>query len=87
MYAQYIKRMLDVILLLAELIVFSPFLLSFMFIGTIAMGRTPFFIQRRAGKIRRETGQERIFSLIKFRTMSNAKMGTKSSQAVPMACS
>ena len=41
-------------------------------IGAIAMGGNPFFVQKRPGKIGKN-GKERIFSLIKFRTMSNKK--------------
>ena len=37
------------------------------------MKGNPFFVQRRPGKINKKTGKEKIFSLIKFRTMSNAK--------------
>ena len=37
------------------------------------MNGNPFFTQLRPGKIDPKTGKERIFRLIKFRTMSNAK--------------
>ena len=37
------------------------------------MRGNPFFTQLRPGKISKKTGEERIFKLIKFRTMSNAK--------------
>ena len=37
------------------------------------MKGNPFFVQRRPGKINKKTGKEKIFSLIKFRTMNNAK--------------
>ena len=37
------------------------------------MRGNPFFTQLRPGKINKKTGEERIFKLIKFRTMSNAK--------------
>ena len=43
-----------------------------MVIGAIAMKGNPFFAQKRPGK-KDKTGKERIFKLIKFRTMSNAK--------------
>lgn len=43
-----------------------------MVIGAIAMKGNPFFTQKRPGK-KDKTGKERIFKLIKFRTMSNAK--------------
>ena len=37
------------------------------------MRGNPFFTQLRPGKINKKTGKEKIFKLIKFRTMSNAK--------------
>lgn len=37
------------------------------------MKGNPFFVQERPGKIDSKTGREKIFKLIKFRTMSNAK--------------
>ena len=37
------------------------------------MKGNPFFTQLRPGKISKRTGKEKIFKLIKFRTMSNAK--------------
>ncbi len=73
MYAKCIKRPLDFLLSLTALIVLSPLLLLLTVIGAIAMKGNPFFVQKRPGKIRKKTGQEKIFSLIKFRTMSNAK--------------
>ena len=42
-------------------------------IGAIAMGGNPFFTQLRPGKINKKIGKEKIFKLIKFRTMSNKK--------------
>lgn len=72
-YAKYIKRVLDFILSLIALIVFSPLLLVLTITGAIAMKGNPFFIQKRPGKIDPKTGKERIFSLIKFRTMTNEK--------------
>jgi len=41
-------------------------------IGLIAMKGNPFFFQARPGR-KGKDGKERIFKLIKFRTMSNAK--------------
>ena len=37
------------------------------------MKGNPFFLQKRPGKINPKTGQERIFTLIKFRTMTNER--------------
>ena len=73
MYAKFFKRVIDFTLSLIALIVLSPILLILMIVGAIAMGGNPFFTQMRPGRIRKKTGEERIFKLIKFRTMSNAK--------------
>lgn len=72
-YAKYIKRILDFTLSLIALIVLSPLLLILIITGAIAMKGNPFFVQKRPGKIDPKTGKERIFSLIKFRTMDNRK--------------
>lgn len=73
MYAKCFKRLIDFFLSLIGLLVLSPILLILIVIGAIAMKGNPFFTQMRPGKINRKTGQEKIFRLIKFRTMSNAK--------------
>lgn len=67
MYAKYFKRGIDFILSLFALIVLSPVFLILMILGTVFMGGNPFFTQERPGK------GEKIFKLIKFRTMSNKK--------------
>jgi len=72
MYAAYLKRPMDFILSLAALMVLSPVLLILTVLGAAAMGGNPFFMQPRPGKKDRN-GQEKIFKLIKFRTMSNKK--------------
>ena len=75
MYAKFFKRFLDFFLSLIALLVLSPILLLLTFVGAIAMGGNPFFTQMRPGKINRRTGKEKIFKLVKFRTMSNKKDG------------
>ena len=72
MYAKFFKRFLDFILSLMALAVLSPILLILMVVGAIAMKGNPFFVQPRPGK-KGKDGNEKIFKLIKFRTMSNAK--------------
>lgn len=72
MYAKFFKRLLDFILSVIALIVLSPMLLILTVIGAIAMKGNPFFLQPRPGK-KGKDGKEKIFKLIKFRTMSNAK--------------
>lgn len=73
MYAKYFKRILDFFLSLVALIVLSPVILILTVAGAIAMCGNPFFTQMRPGKIDQKTGKERIFKLVKFRTMSNKK--------------
>jgi len=73
MYAKYFKRVIDFVLSLIALIVLSPILLILIIVGAIAMGGNPFFTQLRPGKIDKKTGKEKIFKLVKFRTMSNKK--------------
>ena len=67
MYAHFFKRLFDFSLSLLALLVLSPVFVLLAFIGAIAMKGNPFFCQMRPGK------GERIFRLIKFRTMSNAR--------------
>lgn len=72
MYAKFFKRFFDFVLSLLALTVLSPLLLILTVIGTIAMKGNPFFTQKRPGK-KDKSGKEKIFSLIKFRTMTNEK--------------
>lgn len=67
MYAKYFKRMIDFCLSLIGFIVLSPLLLLLMLLGAVFMGGNPFFTQERPGK------DEKIFKLIKFRTMDNRR--------------
>ena len=72
-YARYIKRIMDFALSLCAIIVLSPVLLVLTVIGAVVMKGNPFFVQERPGKIDPKTGKERIFKLIKFRTMTCEK--------------
>lgn len=67
MYPKFIKRLLDFLLSLSALLVLSPVLLVLMVLGAIKMKGNPFFTQLRPGK------NEKIFRLIKFRTMTCEK--------------
>lgn len=73
MYAKCIKRVLDFTLSLIALLILSPILLILIIAGSVAMRGNPFFTQLRPGKIDPKTGEERIFRLIKFRTMDNRR--------------
>ena len=72
-YAKYIKRILDFLISLIASIALLPLMLILAIIGSIAMRGNPFFIQERPGKINQKSGNEKIFKLIKFRTMTNEK--------------
>ena len=72
MYAKFWKRFFDFTLSLLALIVLSPILLILTVVGAIAMRGNPFFVQPRPGK-KGKDGKEKIFRLIKFRTMSNKR--------------
>ena len=67
MYAKFWKRIIDFVLSLGAFIVLLPVLAVIAIIGAIKMKGNPFFTQERPGK------DEKIFKLIKFRTMSNEK--------------
>ena len=67
MYPRYCKRILDFSLSLLALTVLSPALLVLTALGAVKMKGNPFFTQMRPGK------DEKIFRLIKFRTMTCEK--------------
>ena len=67
MIYKYIKRILDIISSLLAIIILSPLLGVLTVIGAFEMKGNPFFAQERPGK------DEKIFKLVKFRTMTNAK--------------
>ena len=67
MYAKYIKRPFDIFCSLCAILVLSPVLLILTIVGAIVMKGNPFFTQLRPGK------NEKIFKLIKFRTMTCEK--------------
>ncbi len=67
LYKPFFKRFWDIVLSGLAIVVLSPLLLILMVIGAIAMKGNPFFTQQRPGK------NEKIFKLIKFRSMNNKK--------------
>ena len=66
-YEVCLKRVLDFTLSVVALVLLSPIFLILMLTGVVAMGGNPFFTQPRPGK------NERVFYMVKFRTMSNAR--------------
>lgn len=67
LYRQFFKRFYDIVLSGLAIIVLSPLLLVLTVVGAIKMKGNPFFVQSRPGK------NERIFNLIKFRSMTCEK--------------
>ena len=67
MYAKHLKRVLDFFCALAAILCLSPLLLVLTVLGAIKMKGNPFFTQPRPGL------NEKIFKLVKFRTMTNEK--------------
>ena len=70
LYKQFFKRFYDIVLSGCALLILSPLLVLLTIIGAVKMKGNPFFVQQRPGKINKRTGQEKIFKLIKFRTMT-----------------
>ena len=67
MYRKYIKRLLDFLLSLIAFIILMPLMLIIALLVCIKLGRPVIFKQMRPGK------NEKIFTLYKFRTMTNEK--------------
>lgn len=66
-YEKYFKRPIDFCCGLAAVVVFCWLYLILIVLGAIFMRGNPFFMQERPGK------DEKIFKLIKFRTMDNRR--------------
>lgn len=67
MYKRYVKRCLDFILSLCGIIVISPVLIILAVLVRVKLGSPILFHQERPGK------DEKIFTLCKFRTMTDAR--------------
>ena len=67
LYKAFFKRFYDMLLSGIALLILSPVLIILTIVGAIKMKGNPFFTQLRPGK------DEKIFKLIKFRSMTNAK--------------
>lgn len=66
-YKQFFKRFYDILLSGTAIVVLSPVIVILAILGAINMKGNPFFTQLRPGK------NEKIFRLIKFRTMTCEK--------------
>ena len=67
MYKKFIKRFLDLILGLMALILLMPLMLIIYILVRVKLGKPAIFKQERPGK------DEKIFTLYKFRTMTDEK--------------
>ncbi|MCX2762881.1 sugar transferase [Aquimarina muelleri] len=67
MYKIFIKRVLDFCISLILLLFISPLFLFLIVFLVITNNGKPFFVQKRPGK------KERIFSILKFKTMNDKK--------------
>lgn len=67
MYQKYIKRLLDIILSLLAIIITFPIFLIIGILVLMFIGQPAIFRQKRPGK------NEKIFTMYKFRTMTNKK--------------
>lgn len=67
MYKQFIKPLLDFLAALMGLLIISPVFVVVTLALAIANSGKPFFFQRRPGK------GERIFTIVKFKTMNDKK--------------
>ncbi len=67
MYRSFIKPTLDFLVALMGLLILSPIFILVMILLAIANNGKPFFFQRRPGK------DEKIFSIIKFKTMNDKR--------------
>jgi undecaprenyl phosphate N,N'-diacetylbacillosamine 1-phosphate transferase len=73
MYKHFIKRLLDIVLSGLALIVLFPVLLIVSLLVRKKLGSPVIFSQQRPGKIDPKTGKEKIFTLYKFRSMTDEK--------------
>ncbi|SMP47299.1 sugar transferase [Fibrobacter sp. UWB10] len=67
MYSRCLKRVLDFCCALLAIVCLSPLLVALTLVGAVKMKGNPFFTQPRPGL------NEKIFKLVKFRTMTNEK--------------
>lgn len=73
LYEKYIKRPLDFVFAVMALIIFSPIIFVVAILVRVKLGRPILFSQERPGMINPKTGEEKIFKLYKFRSMTDEK--------------
>lgn len=72
-YERYIKRLLDIICALAAIIIFGWLYIIVAVLVRVKLGSPVLFKQPRPGKVDPKTGQETIFNMYKFRSMSDER--------------
>lgn len=72
-YELYIKRMVDIVCSVAAIVVFSWLYIIVAVLVRVKLGSPVLFKQPRPGKIDPRTGQEKIFYMYKFRSMSDER--------------
>ncbi len=70
---KYIKRALDFCAALGAIIALSPILIVLAILVKTKLGSPVLFKQERPGMIDSKTGEEKIFTLCKFRTMTDER--------------
>lgn len=73
LYKVFFKRLYDILFSSIAIILLSPLFLVLIILGAIKMKGNPFFCQARPGIYNKKTGQEKVFKIVKFRTMTCAK--------------
>ena len=72
MYSKFFKRLIDIILSFIAISVLLPIIILLAIFVAIFMKGNPFFTQIRPTKVGKD-GKEKLFRMIKFRTMTNER--------------
>lgn len=72
-YEKYIKRPMDIVCSLTALVVLSPVMLVLAVLVRVKLGSPVIFSQERPGRIDAKTGKEKIFTIYKFRSMTDGR--------------
>ena len=70
-YCRFIKRILDIVCALVLILVFCWLYVIIAVFVRVKLGSPVIFKQKRPGRINKKTNQEKIFTLYKFRTMTD----------------
>lgn len=73
MYRKFFKRFFDILLSAIALIVLSPVFFVLAILIRVKLGSPVIFKQKRPGLIKKRTGKEKIFTLYKFRSMTDER--------------